>query len=1283
MRACVRLACLLCLVALTARAANTGPSLVVVARGAFSGGPAPLAGVFVNDVMVGQFTAASAAPVAYSIPVRSLPAGAKIDIVYANAPDRPGVPAGTRSLTIDTITVNGAVVRPTDAGVVLDGQRDYPGEAKYYATIWDGLYTQRGQATLSSTAALRFAAPVGVPDAAPAPLAPSPTLTVRARAASNAGGWPILVLRVNNTVVGTVQVSSTAAADYAVPVKSLPLGAKVDVVAGAWGGATGRGVNGAVIESVTMNGATVTSAAPDVIFYSGRNDVALDYGRGPVNNFWVLWGAEAYADHGTLRFTAPVGAVDAPAPVVAAQPSLTVYARGEQVSGGPAPHVGVFVNDVLVGEFDAASDLTTPYTIPVRDVPAGAKIEMLFANATDRPGQPAGGRFLAIDRIDVNGAVVPATDAGVVIDEWSGDGNAVFPLAVFDGQALRTNLANAYLGTTLTGTSVMRLTAPVGATPLPPAPLVARPALVVRATAKSYNGVWPVVNVYVNGQAVGGFLANSATPKDYIIPTPVLPAGALIDVASNSTTPGTAGLSVASVTANGVTIPANSPDSLFVFYRNGDLPLDFGRGPGIQFWVRYGQAEFLEKGTLRLRAPVGAVPVRAPRPVPPTPWTEQLFNADGSLNTVAYESIGKSYNTRTDYRFGPRAGELPGATPVTETVYQPDPNGLWNVGNDPALTSRFCVTSDKLPRNEGDEANYLAQGNPYGSGAWQMSGQLLYLPDGKSNIFAYQQGVANVRATDGAYFAFKVPGETGDHISACMRMFASWFPDWWNRNDISNPLTPNALRLLSRVPGTPMPAVATARGNAQSSVAGFLAFANGWIVEAGTGNDYSCSIFSKGCGTALKLPAGKVPTALAVTAMNEFVFATVWDVVAHKGQLAVIAVSPESPASIERGTNKRYGWGVQSWPAVHGLKLLGFVDLPMVAPSALSVTLSTGFEKFRGHQNWTEDLSIQANRDAWLKRIGTSILFGEGEPFRVLADAGVALVASRAENKVAFVDLKPLLSYYRTMYLTTPENFAETAQGKQGNGAAQWPPTFSAVPGQKPTIAAVFNVPQPTAVRLRQRSSGTNSLAYARGDGGPSYGAEFQRYAFVASMDGTLRRYDVSSLVSLFRPQPLTETILPNKVGLNPVQLAEPPAGDGRKDDILVVARGSREIRALDYTGAPILDEQGKPFVLRDTRLKDPVWVTIAIGQGGFGGSGKTRTLGARVLTVLDYDGKTMHDYGMRLFNSSKTPPDATGARAEEWPYLGLDGKTVEQFQYGVGVPLPGKPFMHTIDEVI
>lgn len=300
---------------------------------------------------------------------------------------------------------------------------------------------------------------------------------------------------------------------------------------------------------------------------------------------------------------------------------------------------------------------------------------------------------------------------------------------------------------------------------------------------------------------------------------------------------------------------------------------------------------------------------------------------------------------------------------------------------------------------------------------------------------------------------------------------------------------------------------------------GFLAFANGVIGAVGTGNDpYTSEGFPY---PHTRLPGGRIPTAMAVTQNNEFVLVTVWNTSEKKGQLAVIAVLGHQNAQ-----ERRFYWGLAGgWPTVRGLKLLGFVDLPFAAPLAVDAAVDIALGNTRGHgDNVHDDLSVAAVRERWWNAPRNP-----GDWGKRTARFGYAIVSSRAEDKVAIVNLRPLLDYYRKMYLTTPERFLQTTQ--VGPGRNRWPFTFEEAPEQKPRVVALWTVRRPTAVSvgaargsfIAPRSAGRDPLCSLK-------------IAYVAAMDGgsAFMTWGPSSRRSRTRRSPALPSLFPGWAGTLP-----------------------------------------------------------------------------------------------------------------------------------------------------
>jgi hypothetical protein len=608
-------------------------------------------------------------------------------------------------------------------------------------------------------------------------------------------------------------------------------------------------------------------------------------------------------------------------------------------------------------------------------------------------------------------------------------------------------------------------------------------------------------------------------------------------------------------------------------------------------------------------------------------WKERILNADGTINWQEYTKVAQNYHKREmiDYRFGPKYSDFHATEESFPQVYSPYKDGIIriNAGN-------WCRVD---PGEDGDP----------GAG-WMMSGQMLFSPDANAPS-EYQFGSSNMRTSDG------VQSFTDNGL--CLRIRPEWQPDWWNRNAISTPTTP-AVKKFSETFGSslPLPPIATARGVGGASVTGFLAFQNGLIGISGTGNDpYTSEGFSY---ISAQLPKDKVPTAMAVTNYNEFVLVTVWDTANRKGQVAVLAVKNRQMAQ-----EKRYYWGIPGWPTMTGLKLLGFVDLPFAAPNVIDVTVALRLGNPRGYSdNENDDFNLQSVRDTWYNARWDAA-WGD-DYWKKTAQGGYAIVSSRAENKVAFIDLRPLLRFYRMMYLTTQEKFDKTKN--EGQASNQWPYTFSHAPKQKPVVSKVLTIEQPTAVAtgnwwngLRTPRSGWN-------------GEEFKplKTGYVASMDGTVRMYDVESLILPRSTAAVPDTPFKSfQVGKNPVQMFHGFYSTS-SDDLYIVSRGDRAIHYTYYDGTV-------NAVLRDSRLKDPVNVTVSLDQAGYGGSGPGKAVYANVLTVMDFNGKQVVNYVV---------DDGLNANGEQLNLVGPNGEKMI-FQHGFSNPVNGNPFMFSFDEVI
>ncbi len=386
-----------------------------------------------------------------------------------------------------------------------------------------------------------------------------------------------------------------------------------------------------------------------------------------------------------------------------------------------------------------------------------------------------------------------------------------------------------------------------------------------------------------------------------------------------------------------------------------------------------------------------------------------------------------------------------------------------------------------------------------------------------------------------------------------------------------------------------------ARG--ESSANTLVAFQSGLIGSFGP-NTARASV-------SLRLPAGKVPTAIAVTGNNEFALVTVWDTTASKGQIAVIALGDQHPNLAAGDTGDFFGFdwselypGLMNYGFYTFMKLLGFVDLPgMQAPTEISASLdyrSNEWLSLPGGGNAEPSqltLSNETNRQT----------FVTGANSAKYPKAGFAVVISRSEKKAAFVDLQPLFAAFAATYFGDQATFA-AAMANTGQAASQWPPTFDQAPASAPVLTTAVSLPQtPTAVRTSiPRNGGPAALAY------------------VATMDGTITSFAVGGLADTTASDPAAVHVVDSSlhVGFNPTSLV-PSKDHTSVDAATTLIAVSRADRRIDWIGLGADNLGTVTRTLRDARIVDPIAAEDVNNHG----------TESYVLTVADYAGNAIRNY--------------------------------------------------------
>ncbi len=575
--------------------------------------------------------------------------------------------------------------------------------------------------------------------------------------------------------------------------------------------------------------------------------------------------------------------------------------------------------------------------------------------------------------------------------------------------------------------------------------------------------------------------------------------------------------------------------------------------------------------------PKPVTPTPTPKPVTPTPTpaptskptpfptvppvtssgsslTNAIFNTDGSVNALSYVNYLADWTaSQLSLHLGPTFEQLnPGASDTRPTNYKP--------------TSRVCSTSyaNKVNPFELGPAAGCSSDNDY----WSEAGQVFYVPDAISDpgvdriqVFAYYDNVYGL-------------SPRLDYASGTPH------PDPQTRT--STFVTLNGGPLVDPVAST--------RNYGMIANEALTIYRDGLLAVNGTqtsrvgGNGYP----------GIKFPANKVPTGIALTTNNEFALITIWDTTALKGQLAVVALEGKFIP-------------FQTWPYMglpnqgswSDFKLLGYVDLPMAAPSSVAAASNgwwTGPSQTAGKVFSQIDLSDDSTRNA----IYSAHQYEWGH---VVSNKGYAIVASKMDNKVAILDLSALFNYFRDSYLSSEASFHATVANR-GSGAGQFPLTFAENPAITPTIVFTETLTKPTAVL-----AGLNLDRWTTD--------RFKAYA--ATEDGTIHILDTSSLMyrwSWDQNHPLGE-IGSFQVGRNPTAmcfarvtegnlplLGTTKSADPLNNEFYVACRGDREVQAVvTYAG------QGAVYrTIQDSRMGDPVAVSVA--SRGY------------IVSVADYSGE-------------------------------------------------------------
>lgn len=579
-----------------------------------------------------------------------------------------------------------------------------------------------------------------------------------------------------------------------------------------------------------------------------------------------------------------------------------------------------------------------------------------------------------------------------------------------------------------------------------------------------------------------------------------------------------------------------------------------------------------------------------------------IFDDHGRLDPARYRALALAFASAeaVDYRFGSDATAYHPTPEDFPTVYKPDDHEFRHPPDHPSSTYQIGGPWELDPGG-------------YNSSA----GQVLFVPDAPADL-----GVFGVAFLDVSQNVVSERPERPWYYPADPRDVGLTYE--------------SSLAMHGGTLGRPV-ALARARTTDEWTQDAIVAFDDGFLMSTGTHSSGGNS------NVSAQLPAGLVPTAIALTTNNELALVTVWDTIHLRGGLAVISLAGPATPGFWGDWNQLYP-GLHSYGLFGFMKVLGVVELPgMVAPIAVSAAADIRWPMIGAPDPSELDLSDPATRAR----------FASGDLRERYARAGYAVVLSRSERRVAFVDLQPLFQSIVDGYFTTAERFAATR--RMGQGAGEWPPTFEEAPDARPIVIATRDFEGcPSAVA----TSVNVFRPYNFVGGDPDHLAyvpeTYTSDVLVGTEDGTVHVFSVTGLRDerAASDAGITE-VRQVPVGRNPTSIE--PLGlsyhaDDHPVDIMVVSRGDRRVEL--FHGDPDSGAFTPWKTLRDSRLIDPVTVHDVTCAGNLVPLIAVSDYGGRQLLNYRYDTIHMPFYGDQTFG------------------VGPDG--MSEFECGGFYPLPG-----------
>ena len=549
--------------------------------------------------------------------------------------------------------------------------------------------------------------------------------------------------------------------------------------------------------------------------------------------------------------------------------------------------------------------------------------------------------------------------------------------------------------------------------------------------------------------------------------------------------------------------------------------------------------------------------------------TLDIFDDSGRVDPTRYRAVAAAFATApaVGFRFGHDATHYHSTPESFATVWAPEDHEFSHGENQPKSTWQVG-------------GPYQAEPGGYNTTA----GQVLYIPDDPA-----------APGLDAIQFIEVSNQVVSEKPQLCWTGYGAGSPDQSTQKD----------EVIAGHGGPLTAAVAIARPMTtdiftQDAV---VAFQDGFLLTTGThASGGNSNVFTQ-------LPANLVPTAVALTTNSEIALVTVWDTEEVRGGIAVVALGgPETPGF----------WGDwnQMYPGLHSgglfgfIKVLGVVWIPgMTAPIALSAAADIRWPMIGAPSPSTLDLADEATRQR----------FAAGGDLQVRkAAAGFAVVLSRSEKKVAFVDLEPIFKMINDSYFGSRAAFDEARMF--GQAPDQWPYSFDVDPEARPVVVSVVDFDAcPTAVATTVNVFRPVNYVEPNDDRHKYVSESFGAHALIGTEDGTIHVFDVGGLrddsaADAAAIQEVSSVV----VGKNPTSIVPLGLSDqafGYPVDYAVVSRGDRRIDLLrgDKDSSALTPWK----TLRDSRLVDPISVADVTWFGNH----------VPLIEVADHAGKQVVGY--------------------------------------------------------